>query len=371
MTTMSGRALLASAVASVVVGLATLAPLAGVPASAAPASAAPTSAPAVALFSFADPRIGESSGLAVSSRTAGIVFTHNDSGDSARFFAVDEHGRTVAVYTLPGATNVDWEDMASGHDAQGRPVLYLADIGDNDRKRTEIVVYQVPEPVGPSADVAWLRYRFSYPDGAHDAETLLVDPAGGRIYIATKSLLGQGELYEAPQAPSTSQVNTLTPVRPVPALTTSGDFSPDGRRIVLLTYLRAYWADGVTGVLHSFDVPAQRQDEAIAFTRDGTAVLVGSEGEHSLVYRVPLPPGPGGASSSAVSSPLSAIGSPSAPVASATAAETGRGSPSSRLAVTLAAVGGGLVVAAAVFFLVVRRRGPGKQRALGTRRLPR
>ena len=33
----------------------------------------------------------------------------------------------------------------------------------------------------------------------------------------------------------------------------------------------------------------QKQDEAIAFTRDGKSVLVGSEGVHSAVYRIALP----------------------------------------------------------------------------------
>jgi hypothetical protein len=253
----------------------------------APAHAASTPPP---VFTFADTRIVESSGLATSSYGDGVVYTHNDSGDSARFFAVDPHGATVAVYTLRGATNVDWEDMATGSDAQRHPVLYLADIGDNARNRGEIDVYEVGEPRGPSADVPWVRYRFSYPDGAHDAETLLVDPRTQRMYIATKSLIGDGELYAAPPALRSNGLNVLTPLRAVPPLMTSGDFSPDGSRIVLLTYLRAYWADGVDGSLHGFDVPLQPQDEAIAFTRDGASVLVGSEGVHSAVFRVGVPP---------------------------------------------------------------------------------
>jgi hypothetical protein len=72
-------------------------------------------------------------------------------------------------------------------------------------------------------------------------------------------------------------------------LTTSGDISPDGKLMVLLTYFAAYWAVGVNGELHEFPVTEQRQDEAIAFTRDGKSVLVGSEGVHSAVYRIALP----------------------------------------------------------------------------------
>jgi hypothetical protein len=243
----------------------------------------------LSLFRFADPRIDESSGIAMSSYAAGIYYTHNDSGDSARFFAVNSSGATLAVYTLPGATNVDWEDMAAGTDATGKPVLYFADIGDNQHTRKEIDVYQVAEPHGPSADLTWVRYRFRYPDGPHDAETLLVDPRSHHFFFATKELLRNGELYAAPAALSTTDVNVLTPLRSVPPLTTSGDFSPDGRRVVLLTYLRAYWAADIGAPWHGFGVPLQQQDEAIAFTRDGSSVLVGSEGVHSAVYAVPFP----------------------------------------------------------------------------------
>jgi len=270
------------------------------------------------LFRFSDSRIAESSALAASSFDDG-VFTANDSGDSARFFKADARGDTVATYTLRGATNIDWEDMATGTDTSGRPVLYFADIGDNSLQRKEIEVYQTPEPSGGSADVAWIRYRFTYPDGAHDAEALLVDPRTRRMYIATKSLFG-GELYAAPETLTATAVNMLSPVRTVPALTTSADFSPDGSRIVVLTYLGAYWADDISGALHSFKVPLQSQAEAIAFSRDGASVLVGSEGLHSTVYRVALPAAAteAAATAAATTAPASAVAS--APATSTTSA---------------------------------------------------
>jgi len=244
------------------------------------------------LFKFADTQIDESSGLGTSSYGDGIVYTHNDSGDTARFFAVNSSGATVAIYTLKGATAHDWEDMDTGTDASDKPVLYFGDIGDNSAKRTEIDVYQLPEPRGPSANVPWIRYRFAYPDGPHNAETLMVDPHTHRIFIASKAAIGDGLLYEAPAVLSTTAMNELAivvPQRTVPMLTTSGDISPDGKLMVLLTYFAAYWSAGVNGELHEFPVTEQRQDEAIAFTRDGKSVLVGSEGVHSAVYRIALP----------------------------------------------------------------------------------
>jgi hypothetical protein len=246
------------------------------------------------LFHYADPQIDESSGIAESSYGDGIIYTFNDSGDTARFFAVNSSGATAAIYTLQGATNHDWEDMDTGTDASGNPVLYFGDIGDNSSKRTEIDVYQVPEPRGPSADVPWVRYRFQYPDGSHNAETLMVDPHTHRIFIASKKGLGEGTglLYEAPAVLSTTAINMLAIVEPpisIPNLTTSGDISPDGKLMVLLTYFSAYWAVGVNGALHAFPVTEQRQDEGIAFTRDGKSILVDSEGKGLAVYRIPLP----------------------------------------------------------------------------------
>lgn len=299
------------------------------------------------LFTFADAAIAESSGIAPSSFDD-TFYTHNDSGDAARFFRVDANGQTVAVYTLRGAANIDWEDMATGASPDGAPLLYFADIGDNTRSRKTIDVYQVPEPRGGSGDVAWVRYSFVYPDGAHDAEAFLVDPRSHRMYIATKELLGHGELYGAPATLSTSTVNPLTPVRSVPALTTSGAFSPDGARIVLLTYLNAYWADGVTGDLHSFAVPLQKQNEAIAFTRDGGSVIVGSEGEHSAVYRVPFP-----ADAPASAQPVDS----SAPTTTTSdaASRTPNSGPSWPL-IVVAVFLGALVIVAALVVAAWRRR---------------
>lgn len=287
------------------------------------------------LFKFADTRIDESSGLGTSSHGDGTYYTHNDSGDTARFFAVNSSGATVAIYTLQGATAHDWEDMETGTDSAGRPVLYFGDIGDNSSKRSEIDIYQVPEPRGPSANVPWVRYRFKYPDGSHNAETLMVDPHTHRIFIASKAGLGDGDglLYEAPAVLSTTAINTLAivePPRTIPNLTTSGDISPDGKLMVLLTYFSAYWSVGVNGELHAFPVTEQRQDEAIAFTRDGKSVLVGSEGVHSAVYRIALPADAIAADAAAGGTPTSRPTTKPVPTAKPTVKPTATTSPTGK-----------------------------------------
>ena len=91
------------------------------------------------VFRFADSRIDEASGIGVGIASPGVVYVQNDSGDTTRFFAVDAStGATLAVYSVPGAQNVDWEDLAVARDARGVPSVWLADIGDNDAARHRV-----------------------------------------------------------------------------------------------------------------------------------------------------------------------------------------------------------------------------------------
>ena len=114
---------------------------------------------------------------------------HNDSGDAARIFALTPTGVTRVVYSLSGAKAVDWEDIAVGGGPAARvSYIYVGDIGDNARSRAEIVVYRVREPkVGPRNGTFALRgvaaLRLRYPDGAHNAEALVVDPRTGALVI--------------------------------------------------------------------------------------------------------------------------------------------------------------------------------------------
>ena len=59
------------------------------------------------------PAVAAVSGLRARASDLRYGHVQNDSADSARFFAVAARtGRTAAVYTVPGARNVDWEVLA-------------------------------------------------------------------------------------------------------------------------------------------------------------------------------------------------------------------------------------------------------------------
>ena len=60
--------------------------------------------------------------------------------------------------------------------------LYVADIGDNRADRDFVTVYFFDNAAARRRTVAYRACDFSYPDGPHDAETLLVDDDGPAVH---------------------------------------------------------------------------------------------------------------------------------------------------------------------------------------------
>ena len=233
-------------------------------------------------FRLTDPRITESSGLAASRAHRHTVWTVNDSGDSARVFAVDTRtGDTVGVHTFDAPVQ-DVEALAIGPDGR----MFVGDIGDNDESRPLVRVFWFDEPPLGQTRGSWASWEFAYPDGPHDAEALLVDPRSGRLSIVTKD--EPGAVYAAPDRPSRSGVNRLTRVATAPPVVTDGVVLADGR-VALRGYLRlGLYAADTWELLSERPLPLQPQGETIAAAPGGESVFVGSEGVGSVVQRVPL-----------------------------------------------------------------------------------
>jgi hypothetical protein len=258
-------------------------------------------APATELCRFADPRIDESSGVSAGSRRDDVFFTHNDSGDQPRFFAVDRSGATVATYEVGGASATDWEDMARGRDDEGRPTLFFGDIGDNFRRRESVVVYEVPEPPARGRDgtvKVRRRHELHYEDGPHDAEALLVHPRTGHIYVVTKEREGPVGVYRADGETllRVGEVRMDVLVRRKAAYAravTSGEIKGDGSAVVLRTPFEAFeWvihndvAAAFVGQPLRIPLPGTEQGEAIAYTRNGESLVTTSEGRNAPMHLV-------------------------------------------------------------------------------------
>jgi hypothetical protein len=232
----------------------------------------------------------EGSGLAASRRTPGRLWSHNDSGEPV-LFALDDKGRVIGRLSISGAAVEDWEAVAVGPCPSGS-CIYVADIGDNDAERKRITIYRIPEPAeaSGSAKVADV-FHATYPDGAHDAESLLVNPEG-RLLIVTKGDTGPVSLYRFPNELRSGTTSRLERVgvrdqRP-PAKNdriTDGAVSPDGRWIVLrttesLTFYRAAdllagnWRQAGRVALNAVGEP---QGEGVTFASNDSLYLM-SEG---------------------------------------------------------------------------------------------
>jgi hypothetical protein len=233
------------------------------------------------VFSFRDPRISESSGLV---DLGSMMVTTNDSGDRSRLFVVEgASGRTVGVTDFRARTS-DVEALAPA----GRTSVWVGDIGDNRASRSFVRVIRVSLGIG-HRKVRAPAYRLVYPKHrGHDAESLFSDRRG-RLYVVTKTFFG-GTVYRAPLRLHRDRANRLQPVGRVREFATDAALTPDGRHLLV----RGYDSAGVYAFpslrrVGDFMLPAQRQGEGIS-VGPGNRVRLSSEGVHSLVRQVLLPP---------------------------------------------------------------------------------
>jgi hypothetical protein len=241
------------------------------------------------------PRIREASGLTLSRRTSGVLWTHNDSGQPV-LYAIDTSGTLRGRVGVPNATVVDWEDVTAAH-CQSGDCLYIADIGDNDRSRSAITIYRVPEPQATDAQAAPPEvFTAAYPDGAHDAEALfVVDDA---LFVITKD--DAGVLYRiSPGGPGKVVKAERIGELGIPRVT-DADVSADGTTVVVRTnnevafYQTAALIAGRStkpGLRFSVRQAREKQGEGVAFDGNRTLCLTseGSDGGQLSALTCTLP----------------------------------------------------------------------------------
>ena len=248
---------------------------------------------------LSDPAIVEASGIVASHSQTGIYWVHNDSGDTARIFAIDTTGKTRATYNLTGISATDFEDIAIGPGPVANVrYLYIGDIGDNARARSHVSVLRVPEPIVP-ASPATIELggidvlNFNYPNGARNAESLLVHPRTAEITIIMKRVSSEPiSIYRASGIPEAGSTSALTDVGTLNlpgsiSNPTGVDISRDGLAIALRTYFNVFVykvatnqtvESALAAVPCVANAASENQGEAIAFHQDGLGFVTLSEG---------------------------------------------------------------------------------------------
>ena len=260
--------------------------------------------PARVIGHLIDPDIDEASGLIVSKCQPNVFWTHNDSGDGPFIYAFGPTGDNLGTWKVDGTQNIDWEDIAERREPDGTCRIYIGEIGDNAVKRNVHSIYRVREPQvsGQTRDLRQKnapltepaeRLDFSYQDENQNAETLMVDPATGDIYVLTKHRKGPSGVYKIKPAFGSADVQTVgrladiqVPSLPV-GLLTGGDISPDGRRVALCDYVDGYELSLPAGDTNFDDIWRQQpvridlgprdQGEAIAYSPDGLELYATTE----------------------------------------------------------------------------------------------
>jgi hypothetical protein len=244
-----------------------------------------------ALTGILPPEMRESSGLALSRRHAGVLWTHNDSGFEPLLFAIDTAGTALGSFRVPAAENVDWEDIAIGPCPAG-DCLYIGDIGDNNETRTDIVLYRLPEPDPRGTAIRRAEsFRMRYPDEPQDAESLFVLP-DGQVFLITKGRSTPVRLYRYPPPLRAGEtvvlelVQELTDAPPVlpTGHVTGADAVPGSDLVAVRTYreIRFYRWTGAAlePALDEVEIGSlgEPQGEGIAVRGDGVVFLSSEEG---------------------------------------------------------------------------------------------
>ncbi len=256
------------------------------------------------------PGTGEVSGIVPSRQWPGVFWVHNDSGDETRIYPVSRDGKLFKSargvdkpgVLIGGVINSDWEDIAL--DASGRVII--GDVGNNSNGRRDLALHYVVEPEPTAGFSGLLKSVFvRYPeqktwpaakdDFNYDCEGIFTK--GDTVYFVTKRRSDTLTRLYRLDNPKPGEVNVLTAVADVDVRgrATGSDATPDGKRLVVLTY-DALWMfeaktpggdDWFAGKVWWMPFKDVKGAEGVCFDGPDNILIAAEEGAGKL-YAVPV-----------------------------------------------------------------------------------
>jgi len=238
------------------------------------------------------PRITESSGIVASRQFPGILWTQTDGGGPKKqsLFAITRDGASAGDFYVSDVFLTDWEDIA----IDDQKHLFIADIGNNDAKRSELTVHQIDEP-NPKRTERVIRptrsWRLRFPGAAFDCESLFIWQGHG--YVVSKVFKdSRAQIFRFPlEAASAPVVLELVATTKIESPVTGADISTDGRLLGLVAKSGAfvYRIDGdVARVIKAKPFQVKFRDEHIegcTFVPEG--LLATSESREVFLFTAP------------------------------------------------------------------------------------
>ena len=269
------------------------------------------------LFDIGFNPIKEMSGIVKSKRFEDVFWVHNDSGDSARLFAINGKGKVIypgylnaygeeyeegkhewAGHTIFLAANLDWEDIAVDDE-----MIYISEMGNNGNARRDLGVYVVPElnprEVGGTRVLKYLPIRYpeqkEFPAKKWHYDSEAIFTFQGKLYFITKHRpAGQIDQFEKGavlyrlDTKYTDEFNILERVDEHGEMMaiTGSDMSPNGNQLAVVGYQQLWVFDRPrrgdrffsSGALFlQLEQQLTGQIEAVAWV-DNETILIGNEG---------------------------------------------------------------------------------------------
>ncbi|HBF20218.1 MAG: hypothetical protein CMI36_12595 [Owenweeksia sp.] len=253
----------------------------------------------------------ECSGMVYRQQDQKVVFI-NDSGNRPEILATDLKGKLTQQYCLPGAVNVDWEDLTQ--DDEG--YLYIGDFGNNRNRRKDLVIYKVDAEMvlsgNDSFELQEIHYSYEDQNGfPPDQEDRNFDMEamvhiGDSLYLFSKNRTspfdGYTYCYRLPDNPGEFIAEKVDSFKTGSGMKESywiaaADFREDPRTLLLLGYDKVwmfYYFEGTrffSGKHNVLYFNSFTQKESISFYEDNK-VLLSDEKNNSKdgkLYFIELP----------------------------------------------------------------------------------
>jgi hypothetical protein len=211
-----------------------------------------------------------------------LIWVIEDSGNKNTLYGLNSDGKIIKNLEISNATNIDWEDLTS--DEQGN--LYIADFGNNSKKRKDFSIYKIENPKNKSSKVFAEKINFNLPKSINSEDFEAFFIFQDSFYIFSKEQK-KAILIKVPNAVGHHEAELVTEFNldGKNNLITSADISSDGKTVILLNHdklwkLSEYTSDNfLKGAIEEFNFDHNSQKEGICF-KDENTIYITDERAH-------------------------------------------------------------------------------------------
>lgn len=183
------------------------------------------------LSTIQDRRITAPSSLAVSVKDPTLAYTMNDEGTGVLYTIQLSTGKVVGTTILYGVIAKKVVGMAI---SEGK--LWIADVGDLKLNRFGGMLYSLDEPGRTGGQVTPSKYQVSYGGLSKNMQAFFINPKTGVRYLADRNATAAGTVWRLPRPLTAVGINRAVQVaNTFPLDTTDATFTPNGKRVIVLT----------------------------------------------------------------------------------------------------------------------------------------